>query len=64
MEIWVLNKTSSIKLNLDHIEKIGQLFSKQEGDVSYFDFLHVNREFKMSPLNFKNDASLKNSWNS
>ena len=53
-EIWVLYKAVSVRLKLP--EEIECLFRKQENDVIYFDFVHVNPDslIKSSPF-YEND---------
>lgn len=54
MEIWILNKSQSIKLNIDSLSKVDKLFRKQEANISFFDFIHVNTEFKIDPKKSQN----------
>ena len=42
-EIWVVNKAISIKLMLN--EELDCLFRKQEPDIIYLDFVHINPEY-------------------
>lgn len=52
LEIWVLIKSQSIKLNIDSLTKVDKLFRKQEANICFFDFINVNAEFKIDPSKY------------